>query len=65
LTFPLINNAANIIFLVGGAEKAEMLKTILEGEFEPQKFPAQNVNPGDGNLFWLIEKDAARLLSAD
>jgi len=64
-TFPLINNAANIIFLVGGAEKAEMLKTILEGEFEPQKFPAQNVNPRGGNLFWLIEKDAARLLSAD
>jgi len=65
LTFRLINNAANIIFLVGGAEKAEMLKTVLEGEFEPQKFPAQNVNPRDGNLFWLIEKDAARLLSAD
>ncbi|HEX8266987.1 MAG TPA: 6-phosphogluconolactonase [Pyrinomonadaceae bacterium] len=65
LTFPLINNAANIIFLVGGAEKAEMLKTVLEGEFEPQKFPAQNVNPRDGNLFWLIEKEAARLLSAD
>ena len=65
LTFPLINNAANIIFLVGGTEKAEMLKTVLEGEFEPQKFPAQNVNPRDGNLFWLIEKDAARLLSAD
>ncbi|HEX9929704.1 MAG TPA: 6-phosphogluconolactonase [Pyrinomonadaceae bacterium] len=64
-TFPLINNAVNIIFLVGGAEKAEMLKTVLEGEFEPQKFPAQNVNPRDGNLFWLIEKDAARLLSAD
>lgn len=64
-TFPLINNAANIIFLIGGAEKAEMLKTVLEGEFEPQKFPAQNVNPRDGNLFWLIEKDAARLLSAD
>ncbi|HEX8564920.1 MAG TPA: 6-phosphogluconolactonase [Pyrinomonadaceae bacterium] len=65
LTFPLINNAANIIFLVGGAEKAQMLKTVLGGVFEPQKFPAQNVNPRAGNLFWLIEKDAARLLSAD
>jgi 6-phosphogluconolactonase len=65
LTFPLINNAANIIFLIGGTEKAQMLKTILEGEFEPQKFPAQNVNPRDGNLFWLIEKDAAQMLSAD
>jgi 6-phosphogluconolactonase len=64
-TFPLINNAANIVFLVGGVDKAETLKTVLEGEFEPQKFPAQNVNPRGGNLFWLIEKDAARLLSAD
>lgn len=64
-TFPLINNAANVIFLVAGAEKAETLKTVLQCEFEPLKFPAQNVRPRDGKLLWLIEKDAAKLIGND
>jgi len=62
LTFPVINNARNIMFLVSGAEKAETLKNVLEGEFEPEKFPSQNVNPHDGNLFWLLDEKAASLL---
>lgn len=63
LTFPAINNAENIIFLVKGVEKAETLKYVLEGEFEPQKFPSQNVKPENGKLFWLIDQSAARLLN--
>lgn len=62
-TFPLINNAANVVFLVSGAEKAETLKTVLEGEFEPQKLPAQAVKPRDGDLFWFADEAAARLLT--
>jgi len=62
LTFPVINNAKNVIFLVAGEEKAETLKAVLEGEFEPQKLPSQNVRPKDGNLFWLIDKNVAKLL---
>ena len=62
LTFPVINNARNVIFMVKGADKAETLKTVLEGNFEPEKYPAQNVKPINGNLFWLIDDDAARLL---
>ncbi len=63
LTFPVINNAANIIFLVKGEDKAGTLKKVLEGEFEPQKFPSQNVRPSDGNLFWLADSSAAGFLS--
>lgn len=62
LTFPVINNARNIIFLVAGEEKAETLKKVLEGEFEPQKYPAQNVRPRNGELFWLVDEKAAQLL---
>lgn len=61
-TFPLINNAANIIFLIAGAEKAETVKIVLKGEFEPQKFPAQNVNPRGGNLFYFMDKEAAKAI---
>lgn len=61
-TFPLINNAANIIFLIAGAEKAETVKIVLKGEFEPQKFPAQNVKPRSGNLFYFMDKEAAKAI---
>lgn len=61
-TFPVINNASNIIFLIGGAGKANVLKEVLEGESVPEKFPSQNVAPTDGNLFWLVEREAARFL---
>ena len=62
LTFPVINNAANIIFLVAGEEKAETLQSVLEGEFQPEKLPAQNIRPKNGELFWLIDKNVAKLL---
>lgn len=62
LTFPVINNARNVIFLVKGADKAETLRTVLQGEFQPEKYPSQNVKPTSGNLFWLVDREAARLL---
>jgi 6-phosphogluconolactonase len=62
VTFPLINSAANIIFLVTGAEKAEALREVLQGEYQPDKFPAQKVKPVNGNLLWLVDAPAARFL---
>lgn len=62
-TFPVINNASNIVFLVSGANKANVLKEVLEGEFEPEKFPSQNVNPQNGNLYWLVDREAAEFLA--
>lgn len=61
-TFPTINNAANVIFLINGANKANPLKEVLEGESQPEKFPSQNVNLKNGNLYWLIDVQAAQLL---
>jgi 6-phosphogluconolactonase len=62
LTFPVINRAANVIFLVKGADKAETLRAVLQGEFQPEKYPSQNVKPTGGNLFWLVDREAARFL---
>lgn len=62
-TFPAINNASNVMFLVKGEEKAGTLKNVLEGEFQPAKFPSQNVKPASGNLFWLADESAANFLS--
>lgn len=62
LTFPVINNARNIVFLVKGEDKAETLRAVLRGEFQPKKFPSQNVKPKNGELFWLVDGAAARFL---
>jgi 6-phosphogluconolactonase len=62
-TFPAINNASNVVFLVSGTTKANALKEVLEGKSQPEKFPSQNVNLKDGNLFWLVDSQAAQFLT--
>lgn len=56
MTLPLLNNAASVLFLVCGAEKAEIVKEVLEG---PKQYPAQFVQPTHGQLLWMLDKDAA------
>ena len=65
LTFtpPLINAARNVVFLVSGGGKAERLKEVLEGEFQPDLMPSQIVQPTEGSLTWLADKAAASQLS--
>jgi 6-phosphogluconolactonase len=62
LTVPVLNNAALVVFLVSGAEKAETLREVLLGEYRPERFPAQLVRPTDGRLLWLVDQAAARCL---
>ncbi len=63
LTFSTINNAENLMFLIAGADKAEVLRTVLQGEYEPEKYPSQNIIPTNGKLFWLLDEKAAKLLN--
>ena len=60
LTFTprLINNAANIIFLVSGKSKSKALRTILEENADPRAWPASMVHPTNGNLIWLVDEEA-------
>jgi 6-phosphogluconolactonase len=58
MTLPLINNAASVLFLVSGSEKAEIVRKVLQG---PKRYPAQEVNPVSGELLWMLDKDAADL----
>ena len=60
MTLPLLNNGASILFLVSGKEKAGIVKEVLEG---PKKYPAQFVQPTNGELIWMLDKDAASDLS--
>lgn len=62
LTLPVINHAAQIHFFVTGAEKAEALRSTLQGPHDPQKFPAQAVQPVNGQVIWWVDEKAAGLL---
>jgi 6-phosphogluconolactonase len=63
LTPPTLNNAAEIMFLVSGEDKASVLQKVLEGDYCPDEYPAQLIVPHDGRLLWLADATAASQLS--
>ncbi|MFZ0918267.1 MAG: 6-phosphogluconolactonase, partial [Candidatus Udaeobacter sp.] len=50
-TFPLINHARHILFLVGAAKNLELIERVLEGD---RQFPAARVDPSAGEVTWMI-----------
>ncbi len=63
LTAPAVNNAANIIFMVTGADKAPALTAVLERFYEPDQLPAQLIQPLNGTLLWLVDDAAGSMLT--
>jgi 6-phosphogluconolactonase len=63
LTYPAINAARNVWFIVSGAEKAGMVAEVIEGLRVPKAVPAQGVSPVHGKLLWLLDEAAAAELS--
>lgn len=63
LTAPVINRAANVIFLVSGESKASVLREVLEGEYEPQRLPSQLIRPSQGRLVFIVDRAAAGQLT--
>jgi 6-phosphogluconolactonase len=50
-TFPLINHARHILFLVGASKSPQLIERVLEGD---QQFPAARVNPSAGEVTWIV-----------
>jgi 6-phosphogluconolactonase len=50
-TFPLINHARHILFLVGASKSSELIERVLVSD---QQFPAARVNPSAGEVTWII-----------
>jgi 6-phosphogluconolactonase len=50
-TFPLINHARSVCFLVDGSKNAELIERVLSGD---SQYPAARVNPSGGELTWII-----------
>jgi 6-phosphogluconolactonase len=62
LTFPVLNHARQIVFLVSGRAKAAVLSEVLGNEDQREKYPAGLIEPVHGQLTWLIDEEAASLM---
>jgi 6-phosphogluconolactonase len=62
LTYPTINAARRVVFLVEGSEKADILKRVVEGPRDVERYPAQGIAPTGGDLVWLVDAAAAARL---
>jgi 6-phosphogluconolactonase len=61
VTLPVLNRAACAMFLASGADKANIVREVLENE--NADLPSQKVRPADGRLTWLLDRAAASDLS--
>jgi 6-phosphogluconolactonase len=58
LTLPVLNAAAEVVFLVSGRSKAPVVKEILKSKVA-SRLPAAQIRPRSGRLTWFITHDAA------
>lgn len=59
LTLPVFNDAAAVIFMVSGADKADALLASLDPSSPPDALPCQRIRPAHGDLLWLVDSTAA------
>jgi 6-phosphogluconolactonase len=64
LTYPVLNNALIVAFLVSGENKAEALQRVLEGSPAQDSLPAARIWPLNGTIHFLVDRAAASKLSA-
>jgi 6-phosphogluconolactonase len=58
LTLPVLNNAAQVVFLVAGKDKASAVESVFTRDSDPRQFPAKLVEPRHGQLLWMLTEEA-------
>ena len=58
LTYPVLNSAKRVVFLVSGSTKTAALTAVLNGMRTVEDLPARGVRPVDGELIWIVDFDA-------
>jgi 6-phosphogluconolactonase len=64
LTWPVINRACSVFFLISGADKAQILRDVLTGPRDVERLPSQLIRPASGILTLILDKSAAAELPA-
>jgi len=61
-TFPVLNAAANVLLLVAGADKTDMMHEVLVVKNRATVYPVELVQPVDGAKVWMLDHAAAERL---
>ncbi len=64
LTYPILNAARCVLFLVGGSSKAEAVARVFDPDASVDDVPARGVCPGGGELIWILDEAAASRLKS-
>jgi 6-phosphogluconolactonase len=64
LTWPVINQAREVAFLIEGASKAPVVADVFLGAYDPETKPSQLIRPASGRLTLLLDAAAAAKLPA-
>ncbi len=59
LTPPVLNHARQVVFLVSGSGKADILRRIIEDPANNEELPAVCIQPTNGEALWLLDREAA------
>lgn len=59
LTYPVLNHGKKVVFMVSGKGKAEIVNTVFNNP--GRKLPAQFIQPENGQLIWVMDKEASSL----
>ncbi|KAK8803257.1 hypothetical protein WA158_000951 [Blastocystis sp. Blastoise] len=60
-TYPVLNNAENVFFVLTGENKAHVIHSIFTSSDRTPEIPAGLVKP-QGEFIWVLDKDAAKLI---
>jgi len=59
LTFPVLKQAGEVIYLVSGKEKSGILSKILKSSSISEPIPVSELSDNQSNTRWFIDRDAA------
>ncbi len=63
LTLPVLNAAREVLFLVSGRSKSEMVQRIMSIKQPVKELPATMVDPQNGELHWMLDSEAMVLVN--
>jgi len=63
LTKTIVNRSSAVAFLTTGAGKAHALKEVLQGAYNPDLYPSQEIKLPAGELHWFVDEAAAANLT--
>jgi 6-phosphogluconolactonase len=59
MTQLVFNQARMVVFMATGEKKANALAEVLSDRYNPTLYPAQRIDPKNGQLIWLIDEGVA------